>query len=107
MIPSKKELEILLSKFKSFEKPKAELEQYMTPSSIVAELLWTAFMDNNIRERTVADFGTGTGIFAIGASILGAKTAIGYDIDNGALKLARGNVKIAKKSAFQLGKITF
>jgi putative methylase len=107
MIPSKKELEILLSKFKSFEKPKPELEQYITPSSIAAELLWMAFMDENIKGRNVADFGTGTGIFAIGASLLGAKSSVGYDIDHGSLKIARENVKIAKKSAFQLGKITF
>jgi putative methylase len=104
---SKKELEILISKVNTFEKPKPELEQYQTQSGLASEMLWTAFMDGNIKERSVADFGCGTGIFAIGASLLGAKRVVGYDVDNNALVIARSNIKIVKKEGGEVGKITF
>lgn len=107
MIPTKKELEIMISAFKSFEKPKPELEQYITPSNIASEMLWTAFMDGNIKGKKVADFGAGTGIFSIGASMLGALSVVGYEIDASSIKTARENVKVVKKSRVPLGKITF
>ena len=100
---SKKELEILLSKIATFEKSKPELEQYQTPSAIAADILWTAFMNRDIRNKEVADLGSGTGIFAIGASLLGAKLAIGYEADASAIALARKNVKIVKKTLKILG----
>jgi len=37
----------------------------------------------------VADLGTGTGTFAIGASFLGAEISVGFDLDLEALKLAK------------------
>ena len=86
MISSKKDLEIILSTIKGFEEPKPELEQYITPSDIAAELLWTANMDGNIVGKIVFELGCGTGIFSFGAALLGAKTVIGYDTDEKALK---------------------
>ena len=73
MISSKKDLEIILSTLKGFERPKPELEQYTTPSSLAAELLWQAYIDGNIEGKIVVDLGCGTGILALGAAILGAK----------------------------------
>lgn len=37
----------------------------------------------------MVDLGCGTGVFAIGASLLGASSVLGVDVDAGALELAR------------------
>ena len=44
-------------------------------------------------EDTVYDLGCGTGILAIGASMLGAPKVMGFDIDENALSIARHNAK--------------
>ena len=106
-IPSKKDLAIILSAIEGFKEPIAELEQYMTPSEIAAELLWIAFMDENIKGKEVIDLGCGTGIFAFGAALLGAKYVIGYDIDKKALKIARKNKKIIEGTKIPISKIRF
>jgi len=107
MLASQKDLGIILSLVKDFEAPKAELEQYMTPSPIAAELLWTAFMDGNIKDKVVADFGCGTGILSIGASLLGAKEIWGYDIDKSAIEHAKKNMKAISGKGMLHGKINF
>jgi putative methylase len=107
MIPNKKALEIILSAVRGFEKPVPELEQYITPSDIAAELLWTAFMDGNIEKKKVFDLGCGTGILGFGASMLGAKSVSGFDIDKNALKIAEINLSVLKESKIPLSKINF
>ena len=92
---------------KGFEKPKPELEQYITPSNIAAELLWTAHMDGNITGKIVLDLGCGTGIFSFGAALLGAKAVIGYDIDEKALEIAEENRKKISKTGIDMIHITF
>ena len=87
----KKGLSLLLSRLKTFGNPKAEYEQYQTPSELAALALWRAYMDGNIENKTATDLGCGTGIFGIGALILGAKKAIFVDADEDALKVAREN----------------
>jgi len=94
----KKELEIMLQKIEVPEKIKAELEQYITPASIAADILWLAYYNGDIENRIVIDLGCGTGIFSIGAALLKAKKVIGVDIDE---RL----VKIATKEAKKLGAI--
>lgn len=89
---NKKELAITLSKLKTFEKPIAKLEQYQLDSEIAAEVLWFAFMNNEIKGKIVADFGCGTGILGVGALLLGAKKVFFVDIDNSALLIARQNI---------------
>jgi putative methylase len=107
MIPSKKDLEIILSTIKDFEKPKPALEQYTTPSSLAAEILWQAYLDGNIEGKTVADLGCGTGILVLGASILGAKQVFGYDIDEDAIKIAEENKKLLLGTKVPIGNISF
>ncbi|RLG49812.1 MAG: hypothetical protein DRN90_00840 [Thermoproteota archaeon] len=78
---SKKQLEITLQSLEQLPNPKPELEQYSTPPSLAAEILYMALLMGDIEERIVADLGCGTGTFALGASLMGAKEAIGIDID--------------------------
>lgn len=107
MIPSKKDLEIILSTIEGFEKPKPELEQYVTPSDIAANLLWTAFMNGNIRKKIVVDLGCGTGIFVFGAALLEAKKVFGFDVDEDALKIARQSWEIIAGTKVPLTEVEF
>ncbi len=87
----KRDLEILLSKLDKLEKPKVLLEQYQTDPSIAADILILA--SNDIKGMDVADFGTGNGIFAIGAKLLGAKNVYGIDVDQDAINIATKNAE--------------
>lgn len=89
----RKDLEIRLQSLKTFENPKASLEQYPTPSTIASEILFDAFAAGDVEGREVVDLGCGTGIFAIGAHLLGASKVTAYDIDASALDTARGNAE--------------
>jgi putative methylase len=94
---TKKQLEIVLSKLKEIEKPKIELEQYSTPSHIVAEILNLAYLSNDIKNKKVADFCCGSGKFGIGCFLFDAKNITFVDIDEEMIKLAKENFKLIKK----------
>ncbi|KYK26582.1 hypothetical protein AYK20_03405 [Thermoplasmatales archaeon SG8-52-1] len=85
----KKELEIILQKIPTFETPSPTLEQYITPAHIAADIIFIAHQFGDIKEKIVFDLGCGTGIFAIGASLTGAKKVIGYDIDKKIIEKAK------------------
>jgi len=85
----KKELEIFLQKIPDFEKPKPGLEQYVTPAGIVADIIFIAFQMGDIENKKVLDLGCGTGIFSVGACVLGAKKITGIDLDEDAIKIAK------------------
>ena len=85
----KKELEIFLQKVPLFEKPKLNLEQYVTPANIAADILFIAYQLGDIEGKTIIDLGCGTGIFAIGASYLHGKKVYGFDIDKKSIEIAR------------------
>lgn len=85
----KKELELLLQKVPAFEKPMPQLEQYMTSADIAADIIFTAYHFGDIKDKIVIDLGCGTGIFSIGASIVGAKEIYGIDIDENSIKIAK------------------
>lgn len=84
-----KQLEIFLQKVPIHPTPVPHLEQYQTPAFIAADILFTAFHLHDIEECHLADYGCGTGIFAIGAALLGAKTVYAIDIDTRALQIAQ------------------
>lgn len=86
---SKKELSLILSKLDLIREPKVLLEQYSTPPEIAADILFIAKED--IKNRVVADFGCGNGIFAIGAKILGAEYVYCLEIDQDAIEIAKMN----------------
>ena len=87
----KRDLEIRLQNLAPFKEPKVELEQYPTHSSIATDILFEAYANGDIAGKDVVDLGCGTGIFAIGASLLGASSVKAYDLDDGALAIAKDN----------------
>ncbi|MEM1644545.1 MAG: METTL5 family protein [Ignisphaera sp.] len=88
MVKSRKELEILLSQVPDFKNHMILLEQYVCDSSIASELIWLAYMHNDIENKVVVDLGCGTGILSYGALLMGAKEVLCIDIDLNALKIA-------------------
>ncbi len=105
----KKKLEIKLEKIPSHPDPKPELEQYSTPSPIATDILYNAYLNTDILEKRVLDFGCGTGIFSLGAALLGAEKVIGIDIDMEAIEVAKNIAKkwgIGEKLEFQVMDIT-
>lgn len=87
-ITKKKHLEIAIQKVPKHPNPKVDLEQYSTPATIAADLLWNAYSLGDIADKKVMDLGCGTGIFAIASKLLGAASAIGVDIDKDSTDLA-------------------
>ncbi len=88
----KKELQIVLSRLKEIDY-KIKFEQYPTPPDVAARILWEAYIRGDIEGRKVVDFGTGNGILAIGAKLLGAKEVLGIDIDEDCIRIARENAE--------------
>lgn len=94
---TKKELSILLSRLKVFDKPEMKLEQHPTDSEIAGDALWFAFMQGDIKGKVIADLGCGTGILGLGALLLGAKKIFLVDIDAEAVEVAMQNKAFLEK----------
>jgi putative methylase len=69
--------------------PVPGLEQYSTPGDIAAAVLYAALAHGDVADRRVIDLGCGTGVFTLGALLIGAQSATGVDVDDEALKVAR------------------
>ncbi len=76
-----KALEMRLERIAGFDRPRVDLEQYVTPAEVAARLLYHAYLRGDIEGKRVCDLGCGTGILCCGASLLGASAAAGIDID--------------------------
>jgi len=76
----KRQLEIMLERLEGFSHPMPQREQYATPASVAAEMLYMAYMQGDL--GTVCDLGCGTGVLAIGV-----------EIDGEALAIARSNAQ--------------
>jgi len=87
----RKQLEMTLERLEGFTRPSFQMEQYATPASVAAQMLFLAAMRGELGP-TVCDLGCGTGMLAIGAALLGAR-AIGVEKDGEALAIARRNAK--------------
>lgn len=85
----KKQLEIFLQQVPTFQNPYASLEQYLTPASIVSDIIYTAFCSNDIAGKSIVDLGCGTGIFAFGAMMSHATKVTGIDIDKKSIEDAK------------------
>jgi putative methylase len=99
---NKKILEIELSKLKDYTVKKPSLEQYTTPSTIAASLVWSAFMKGDVENKIVADFGCGNGVLGIGCLLLGAKKVVFIDVDERALDIAEENCIALGLSNYEL-----
>jgi putative methylase len=89
-----KNLEMMLQRLEGFSRPRAALEQYQTPAPLAARLLFHAFMKQDIEGRRVCDLGSGTGVLAIGAALLGAEHVTGVEIDEQAVRVAEANAEL-------------
>ena len=86
-----KHLEMALQRLSGFSHPSAALEQYQTPAPLAARLLFHALMKGDIEGKNVCDLGSGTGVLATGAALLGADRVTGVDIDRKAVEMAKSN----------------
>ena len=96
-ISKKKHLEMILERIPKHPNPKVGLEQYSTPATIAADLIWNAYGLGDINDMNILDLGCGTGMFAIASSLMGARYSLGVDIDEESVDLA----KITKNDIFQ------
>jgi len=84
----KKDLEMALERIPPFNDPDPTLEQYQTPATIAADILFHAYKNGDIKDLKVIDLGCGTGIFSIGSWLLEAGMVVGYDISKSAIEQA-------------------
>lgn len=105
-IRSKKDLEIVLSKLKSFQKPSVELEQYATPSSIAADWIWNMALKREAAGKIFLDAAAGPGILGIGLLLMGAKKVYFLDKDKTIIKTCMENYEAVKKE-YELGEAEF
>jgi len=88
------DLERALQQVEPHPSPKAFLEQYTIPVDVASEFLFqAAYANDDIIGKSVVDLGCGSGRLAMGAVLLGAKEAVGVDIDRSAVKKARENAE--------------
>jgi putative methylase len=83
-------LERELSVVSSFNDPRVEWEQYLTPADVAAHLVHLAGIQGDL-STTVVDLGTGTGMLALGAALSGTAPVVGIDLDEDALDIAYEN----------------
>jgi putative methylase len=88
----RRELERALEGVPEFSNPNPDQEQYRTPAHIAADLLWAAWKDGDIEDKSVLDLGCGTGILSKAAAMLGASTIIGIDLDAEVTAIAQTQV---------------
>ncbi|MHB1650168.1 MAG: METTL5 family protein [Thermoplasmataceae archaeon] len=91
IIKGRKDLAIFLQNLGHSSTYRNDLEQYPTDAETAATVLFNAFMSGDIAGKNVVDLGTGNGIFAIGAHILGADSVLGIDIDQDQIRVANIN----------------
>jgi len=92
----KLDLERFLSTVKPLPSPRASLEQYTTSEPVAATMLYlAAYTYGDIEGKNVLDLGCGTGRLSLGAAFLGAKSVVGIDIDETAVKTAAENAALS------------
>ncbi len=105
-IRSKKDLELVLSKLRSFENPSFQLEQYATPSSIAAEWIWNMAMLGDVAGRIIIDAACGPGILGFGLLLLGAKKVIFLDKDPRIINTCQENYR-QLQAEYEIGEAEF
>lgn len=105
-IRSKRDLEVILSKLKLYEKPSLQLEQYPTPSNIAAEWVWNMAMKGEVAGKVIADAGCGPGILGIGLLLLGARRVLFIDKDPEIMRICQENYNRIKEE-YEIGEVDF
>lgn len=106
MIRSKQDLELELSKLKSFQETSLELEQYPTPAHIAAEWIWNMALKGEVSGRIILDAACGPGILGIGLLLMGAKKVYFLDLDQKIMQTCMDNYNKVKEE-YELGKAEF
>lgn len=103
-----KQVEQFLQQVDDFESPKIKYEQYATNAHLagkhlfinisvfkfLAHMIYTAANSyDDIRDKTVADFGCGCGMLSIAAALMGAEKVYSLDIDPDALEICKRNLE--------------
>lgn len=104
-----KQVEQFLQQVEDFESPKIKYEQYATNAHLagkiyicniifyhtfVAHMIYTAANSyDDIRDKTIADFGCGCGMLSIAATLMGAEKVYSLDIDPDALVICKRNLE--------------
>jgi len=84
-------LGIVLSRLSGFTIIDHHREQYVTPSQIASDVLYLARSD--VVDKRVLDLGVGTGIFALGAALMGGQvTAV--ESDEAAVTVLKANQEL-------------
>lgn len=105
-IRSKRDLEVILSKLKTFEKPSLTLEQYPTPGDIAADWVWNMALKGEVAGKVIVDAGSGPGVIGIGLLLLGARTVIFIDKDPEIMQVCRQNYEKIKEG-YEIGTAEF
>jgi len=106
-----KQLESALSTLHAtapFSNPDIRLEQYHTPPSLCASVIFLAKQNGDIEDCTVADLGCGTGMLSIGSIVGGAASCVGIDCDDKAIEQAVKNrelMEVEEELDFVFGKV--
>ncbi|MCL2116466.1 MAG: METTL5 family protein [Methanobrevibacter sp.] len=95
-ISKKRHLEIAIESIPKNLNPKVKWEQYSTPAKIAADLVWNANSLGDIFNKSVLDLGCGTGVFTFSPLMIGAKIAMGIDIDKDSIATAQNTAKNLK-----------
>jgi len=81
-VSSKAELEKVLSVYSAERRIyRRELEQYPTPTWLVAHMTWMGALKGDLEKQTVADYGCGDGRLAVASLIVGGSRALCVEID--------------------------
>ena len=92
----RQQLEIALSRLEPSPSPQLAYEAYDLDPRAASELLFLAETRyGDIKGRTIIDLGCGSGILAIGATLLGARSVIGVDINVESVETAKANARRA------------
>jgi|Deesub1362B_J571_1020462.scaffolds.fasta_scaffold15928_2 putative methylase len=89
----KRELEIALEGLERVPSPDRGSEQYFTPSSLAAEIVFNAHLLGDVDGKVMADFGCGNGILGIAALMLGASFCHFLDISPAAAEVTLRNLR--------------
>jgi putative methylase len=87
-VNSKAELERALIVYSTEQRVlKRKLEQYPTPTQLVAHVVWLGLLKGDIGGQTIADYGCGDGRLAVASLLVGASRALCVEIDEELLRL--------------------